>query len=70
MESFTYLHPVDVGGMVPEAAEVSGSFTAAIRNELIIRLDPHTVCPVRVVVTATTLKLGGIESREEHKTRQ
>lgn len=67
MASSPYLHLVDVGGMVPAAAEVSGSFTAAVRNELLIHLNPHTVVPVRVVVTAATLKLssGKAQKRAE-----
>lgn len=48
MDSSTYLHLVDVGGMVPAAAEDSGSFTAAIRNEplIVFCLDPRIVSPV------------------------
>lgn len=59
MDSSTYLHLVNVGGMVPAAAEVTGSFAAAIWNEPLIlcRLDPHTVSPVWGVVAATALEL-------------
>lgn len=61
MDSSTYLHLVDVGGMVPATAEVNGCFTAAIRNEPLILLDPHTVRPIRGVVTAATLKLRTVQ---------
>lgn len=59
-----HLHFVDVGWMVPAAAELTGSFAAAIRNETLIFcfLDPHAVRPVRVVVTTTALKLQGREA--------
>lgn len=69
MVSSTYLHLVDVGGMVPTTAEVTGSFAAAIWNEPLIlcRLDPHTVSPVGGVVAATTFKLsaGGEQKKED-----
>lgn len=57
MASSTYLHLVDVGGMVPAATADGGSFTAAVRNGLLFQLKPHIADPVCVVVTATTLKL-------------
>lgn len=59
MHSSTHLHLIDIGGMVPVATELTGSFTAAIRNKplIVCILDPHTVSPVWEVVTATTLKL-------------
>lgn len=52
-----HLQLVDVGGMDSAAAEDGGSFTAGIRNKLIILLNPLAVGPVGVVETATTLKL-------------
>lgn len=67
--SFTHLHPVDIRGMVPLATELTGSFTAAIRNKSLIIwcLDPRTVSPVWEVATATTLKLRGSQYKEEQK---
>lgn len=43
--------------MIPAATELIGSFTTAVRNKSFILLNPHTVSPVRVVVTATAFKL-------------
>lgn len=66
----TYLHLVDIRGMVPKATVVRRSFAAAVRNQPFIprRLDPHTTCPVCGAVTSTTLKLRhSMEQRENSK---
>lgn len=55
----SHLHIVYVGWMVPDTTEVIRSFTAAVRNKtcIICSLDPHTVFPVCVVVTAAAHEL-------------
>lgn len=58
MSRSTHLHLVDVGWMVPAAAELHGSFTAAVWDELLVQPQPGIFSPVCVVVTSTTLKLG------------
>lgn len=65
MSRSTYLHLVDVGWMVPAAAELPGSFTAAVWDELLVQPQPVIFGPVCVVVTSTTLKL---QFRKEEKT--
>lgn len=52
-----YLQFVDIGGVASAAAELDGSFAAAIRNNPLVLLDPHAVGPVRVIVAATTFEL-------------
>lgn len=58
MSRSTYLHLVDVGWMVSAAAQLHGSFTAAVWDELLVQPQPGIFGPVCVVVTSTTLKLG------------
>lgn len=57
MSRSTHLHLVDVGWMVPAAAELHLSFTAAVWDELLVPLQPDVFGPVCVVVTSTALKL-------------
>lgn len=53
----SYLQLVDVGRMVPAAAQLGGSFTAAVWDESLVLLQPRVLGPVCVVVTPATLKL-------------
>lgn len=43
--------------MVSAAAERDVGFAAAIRNNLLVLLNPHVVGPVRVIVAATAFEL-------------
>lgn len=67
MSRSTHLHLVDVGRMVPAAAELHVSFTAAVWDEPLVQPQPGIFGPVCVVVTSTTLKL---QFREGEKDRR
>lgn len=60
--SSSHLHLVDVGWMVPAAAKLSGSLTAAVRYHSAFSVsgaNPDTVSPVGWIVAATALELTG-----------
>lgn len=57
-----HLHLVDVGWVVPAAAELSGSLTAAVRHRSAVCVsgaNPDALSPVRWTVAATALELTG-----------
>lgn len=60
----TYLHPVDVGRMVPAATKHHGSFTAAVGNQTLIGLDPDVLSPVRGVEAPAALELRGTDTSQ------
>lgn len=57
MTKSTYLHFVDIGGVVSLATKVDGGFAATVGNYPLVLLNPHAVGPVRVIVTAATFEL-------------